>query len=133
MSSNDYMNEYMKKRWELRRKIAIGFLGGFCVDCGSTNDLEFDHVNPATKSFTIAQASSFSEERFWNEVEKCQLLCKKCHVLKTITESGKTVAKGTHGTISSYRYCRCDSCRAAKREHNKKYRLKRQAKIIPLK
>lgn len=31
-------------------------------------------------------------------------------------------AKNTHGTISSYRYCRCEKCRAAWRDHNRKWR-----------
>jgi hypothetical protein len=32
----------------------------------------------------------------------------------------------THGTLSSYRYCRCDECKAAKRAHNKKQSMLRR-------
>jgi len=29
-------------------------LGGRCVRCGATEDLEFDHIDPSTKRFTIS-------------------------------------------------------------------------------
>jgi hypothetical protein len=32
---------------------------------------------------TVARASSRSEDFFWNEVSKCQLLCHPCHLEKT--------------------------------------------------
>ncbi len=73
------MNEYMKERYRKRRNEAIERLGGCCVNCGSDKDLEFDHKDPETKSFTIAHASSFSEKRWNEELVKCQLLCKDCH------------------------------------------------------
>jgi 5-methylcytosine-specific restriction endonuclease McrA len=80
MSNNkDYMREYMKKRWERRRIDAISVLGGKCVRCNSNSDLHFHHIDPATKLFTIARGSSFSEKRFWAEIDKCQLLCYDCH------------------------------------------------------
>lgn len=113
-NSNEYMNAYMKERWEKRRLAAIEQLGGKYVQCGSNINLEFDHVDPSEKSFTIAKASSFSEVRFQAELIKCQLLCKSCHELK------HDVGKQTHGTLSSYRYCKCDECKKAKSEWNRK-------------
>lgn len=83
---NAYLNEYMKKRWEKRRRTAVEKLGGKCVHCGSVENLEFDHVDPSTKKFTIGIGSSFSEVRFWAEVDKCQLLCGDCHKLKSKTD-----------------------------------------------
>ncbi len=81
--SNDKMNEYMKNRWLKRRAKAIAYLGGKCSSCSATEGLEFDHIDSETKLFTIAKGSSFSEERFWAEVDKCQLLCNDCHVAKS--------------------------------------------------
>ena len=89
MNSNKYMNVYMKRRWEKRRKAAIRYLGGGCAKCGLRRGLEFDHINPATKKFTIAKGSSYSEVRFWNEVDKCQLLCKYHHTIKSNKEKAK--------------------------------------------
>lgn len=81
-----YMRAYMKRRWRLRRKVAIKFLGGKCVSCRTTKRLQFDHKNRKTKVASIAKLSSASEERFWAEVKKCQLLCYKCHLVKSRPE-----------------------------------------------
>ena len=78
-----YMNEYMKQRYATRRAAAIVLLGGKCVRCKTTLNLEFDHIDPSTKVMSIARASSVSEERWQNEISKCQLLCEDCHLKKT--------------------------------------------------
>jgi hypothetical protein len=80
---NEDMNKYMKSRWEKRRIAAIEKLGGVCVRCGIDKFLEFDHIDRTTKIMTVARASSRSEDFFWNEVSKCQLLCHPCHLEKT--------------------------------------------------
>ena len=80
---NRYLNDYMKRRWEKRRASAIEKLGGKCNVCGVTDGLEFDHIDPGTKVMSIARASSRSEAFFWEEVDKCQLLCKMHHEIKT--------------------------------------------------
>lgn len=83
---NSYMNEYMKNRWEKRRLWAVEFLGGKCVICGSTSDLEFDHMDPQSKYKTIARLSSASNKIFKEELAKCQLLCSDHHLVKTLSE-----------------------------------------------
>ena len=55
---NEYMRVYMKRMWDDRRKAAIDHLGGKCVHCGTSHGLEFDHIDPLTKSFTIASRPS---------------------------------------------------------------------------
>lgn len=117
MSRNEYFRNYMANRYVVRMAAATEFLGGVCVDCGSGKNLEFDHVDPLTKEFAIAAAASVSEERFWGEVEKCVLRCTKCHQKKTLTDFGLKAARGRHGTISSYRYCHCEKCKAAMRQY----------------
>jgi hypothetical protein len=77
--TNQEMNDYMKRRWRLRREVAVKFLGGACTLCGSVSDLHFHHSDPLTKVNTIAKMSSSSEEKFWAEVRKCVLLCGDCH------------------------------------------------------
>lgn len=49
MSNKEYMNIYMKRRWEIRRARAIEYLGAKCIECGSKNNLEFDHKDPNSK------------------------------------------------------------------------------------
>ena len=124
-SSNEYMAAYMRERYHKKRAEIISRLGGKCVMCGSTDDLEVDHTDADSKSFEIAKV--------WNrpallepELPKCRLLCRACHRLKTTNERGQTPAAGTHGTLSSYRYCKCDLCKKAKSEHNRQYKLKKK-------
>ena len=74
-----YHTEYYKKR----RDQFINLLGGSCANCGATNQLEFDHIDPSTKQFSIGKLLNVSYEKALAEVRKCQLLCKSCHKIKT--------------------------------------------------
>jgi 5-methylcytosine-specific restriction endonuclease McrA len=116
-SDNTYMRVYVLNRYHERRAAAIAKLGGKCVTCGSTTDLELDHTDRRTKAFDLAKLWSVSKVRFAAELAKCQLLCQRCHRMKSILERGHKVARGTHGTVSSYRYCHCELCRAAWRKY----------------
>lgn len=53
------------------------------MKCGSTENLEFDHIDPKTKSFTITSRPTASEDKMSKELAKCQLLCHTCHENKT--------------------------------------------------
>jgi len=62
-------------------------LGGKCTECGSAEDLHFDHIDPTTKSFSIsARVRDTSIARLLEEVRKCQLLCSEHHKEKTRVE-----------------------------------------------
>ena len=63
-------------------------------------------------------------------MEKCQLLCFSYHSKKTILESGKKIARGNHGTVSTVRYCKCELCKKAKREYMREYRRERRTRTI---
>lgn len=122
---NAYMRKYMKDRYHARRRATIVLLGGKCVKCGKEDGLEVDHVDRTQKKLKLFE-ESFSEERFQQELQKCQLLCKSCHDEKSAAELGKQMARGTHGTLSSYRYCHCELCRAAKNKWTRDYRAKKR-------
>ena len=119
---NAYMRQYHLKRYYRLRNEAIISLGGKCKICGSRERLELDHISKETKEIEVSQMLSVSLDRFWKEVAKCQLLCKSCHSDKTIDDLGRKKAKGNHGTISCYRYCKCDLCKRAWYDHNNEYR-----------
>lgn len=109
------MKEYMLSRHHRRMAEAKEALGGVCSECGSTDQLQFHHTDPDTKSFTIGkQAAGVSEKRFRAELEKCVLLCKSCH-----TELHKT---HEHGTITMYNNhkCRCEECREIARQYRRR-------------
>lgn len=59
-----------------------------CVDCGESDlrVLEFDHVDPANKNFTIGAAIGNSQLGFVKikaEIEKCEVRCANCHRKRT--------------------------------------------------
>ncbi len=69
-----------------RRAAAIERLGGVCAKCGSTDKLQFDHIDPASKHARIAKMWTASKAKFEAELAKCQLLCEKCHREKTFSD-----------------------------------------------
>lgn len=114
------INEWKRNRYKSRRQLMIEKLGGKCKKCGSVDNLEFDHIDPEKKEYGIEELLRGNIKKLLKEIKKCQLLCNECHKDK------HSVAVGTHGTLSSYRHCRCDECRAAKASYMKKYHLKRK-------
>ena len=123
---NARMKMFMRERYRKRKTEALTYLGGKCSTCGTTEDLEFDHKQQETKNKNVTLMTGVSEARFWAEVEKCQLLCKDCHIKKSLKETGKQSVKGVHGTYGNYRHhgCRCNKCKAANAEATRKYREK---------
>lgn len=66
-----------------RRELLIQQLGGKCAICGSTENLEFDHIDSTKKSFSIGNRIQNSIDNIQSELNKCQLLCHNCHVKKS--------------------------------------------------
>jgi 5-methylcytosine-specific restriction endonuclease McrA len=85
----DYIARYNLARYNKRKAEAIEILGGACVICGSTDNLQFDHLNPGTKEFSLGKLWSTNQENFLLELSKCQLLCFTCHIAKTIVYDKK--------------------------------------------
>ena len=123
------------ERYRERRAYSIAKLGGKCVRCGATKNLQLDHIDKYLKSFNITAYWSYSLEKYDVELAKCQLLCKSCHKEKSNEEKDfGALGYGYthHGTASMYREsCRCNACRLAYNEEARKYRaLQRLNKIL---
>lgn len=89
-----YMHAYNKRRREEHLRRAFEMIGEKkCAHCGATDNLEFDHIDPATKSFAIGNQVGRSWKQVEAEVRKCQLLCYACHKLKSARECAEWVAK----------------------------------------
>jgi Homeodomain-like domain len=76
-------SEAVSRRRRKVKRILVAEAGGACCICGyarSAVALEFHHVDPATKSFSIGAAGvTRSLERARQEARKCVLLCANCH------------------------------------------------------
>lgn len=46
-------NANQRRRYNSKRLQAIEALGGVCVLCGSSEGLQFDHIDPTQKEFSI--------------------------------------------------------------------------------
>lgn len=71
-----------KRRWKVKA-MAIEYKGGSCIHCGYNkcpDALEFHHMNPAQKDFTLSgNGHCKSWEKVKAELDKCILLCANCH------------------------------------------------------
>jgi hypothetical protein len=102
-------SEYQNRQVKAARKQWLDE-NGQCRFCGSSIDLEVDHIDPLTK--VSHRIWSWSKQRRDAELAKCQPLCKKCHREKSISAISLKI---NHGTHSGYAYygCRCDECKRA--------------------
>jgi 5-methylcytosine-specific restriction endonuclease McrA len=112
----------MRDRARKRMADAREKLGGRCAQCGSTDELQIDHIAPGTKSFVLSKGASVSAKRWEEELAKCQLLCSKCHETKTNKDLKRQSGKDKHGTVSSRRYCACELCRKAHADYCREWR-----------
>lgn len=107
-SRSDYHREYMRQ-WIAKRRADWIALNGPCAECGSSDSLQVDHVDPATK--LSHRVWSWAAERREGELAKCQVLCEPCHVAKTREENV------VHGTASRWDAgCECALCRTVGHE-----------------
>ncbi|AIX31442.1 hypothetical protein Syn7803US40_98 [Synechococcus phage ACG-2014f] len=87
--------EYSKITRRQQRLRMIEHLGGKCVGCGTTEQLQFDHIDRKDKKYSITKRLGVSDETLLPEVNKCQLLCKQCHEIKsTIDHDRKKLMDG---------------------------------------
>lgn len=123
-NSREYNRLYSRSRYARLRAKAEQALGGKCVRCPATTGLEFDHIDPSTKSYIIT-AILTHPRKLEAELAKCQLLCGPCHKQKSIADAGKRPARGQHGTLSGYRYCHCTRCRKAQADYCREWKRRR--------
>jgi hypothetical protein len=81
-----YIDQASVSKSKLRRERTLYLLEYFvthpCCDCGETDPvvLEFDHLDPDEKAFTIGTALSHRNwQTILDEIEKCQVVCANCH------------------------------------------------------
>ena len=72
-----------RKYAEFKRKINDYLLAHSCVDCGNSNPavMDFDHVR-GEKKFLISQGWFKPWAVVMEEIAKCDVRCKNCHVMR---------------------------------------------------
>lgn len=105
-----YMRRYQSSWLRHRRAIAIDYLGGRCLGCGSTKRLEIHHRDPTQK--VSHRIWGWAPQRLQAELAKCDLLCSRCHISRHAKERRTPIV---HGTRRGYeKGCRCRECTDAK-------------------
>jgi hypothetical protein len=70
----------VRERNRAKKAKLVALKGGKCMACGydkCIDALDFHHIDG--KDFEIGEAMKFSFDRVLKEVEKCELLCCRCH------------------------------------------------------
>jgi hypothetical protein len=115
------MKEYNRVRYRKRKDAVIAQLGGKCVMCSTSVNLEVDHINPKEKLYSIGKLILGRNGLLQAELAKCQLLCVECHKQKT-TEAQYV---GHGGGLTGVRNCRCTLCGPMKTKYAREYKRKR--------
>ncbi len=92
----DYLLRAKTRRECLKKEFQLTILEYLkdksCVDCGESDirTLEFDHLNPLEKSFTVSQAVRLGRnvDEVLSEIKKCRVLCANCHKKRTAKQFG---------------------------------------------
>ena len=76
-----------------KRALLVERLGGRCVSCGATSELEFDHINPGSREYVARHREwSWRISTVSREVKAglIQLLCSECNKRKGSKELPKS-------------------------------------------
>jgi len=128
MDAKEYHRVYNRERYRRLRAEYITKLGGQCIDCGSVENLEFDHDDASIKSFDIGKLLNYSKAVREMELKKCVLRCSSCHKKKSVRAGDVwTVEHG--GGVSGKRNCPCIPCKQKKTEYMRNYKHLRRRRV----
>ena len=69
--------------WRIKKKKkSVEYKGGKCIICGynkAMSALDFHHLDPNKKDFTISKFINKKFENIKDDLDKCVLLCSNCH------------------------------------------------------
>jgi 5-methylcytosine-specific restriction endonuclease McrA len=79
-----------------------------CTECGERDPLvlDFDHKDPSTKRFNIADsgAGKYSISVIQTEIDKCHMLCANCHRRKTAKDRRYFAFRVLHEGYTPYQF-----------------------------
>lgn len=85
-------NKQSISRFRETKKQAVEYKGGKCERCGYNKciaAMDFHHLDPSQKDFSISNAKNKSFDKIKNELDKCILVCSNCHREIHSEEMGK--------------------------------------------
>ncbi len=89
-TNKDLVNKYSKNHKDVRREfLDLIKLEEGCQLCGYNEHpraLQFDHINPQDKEFTISALYTCAMSRLLSELDKCRVLCANCHSIHSWQE-----------------------------------------------
>lgn len=124
MPSKDINKRRQVSRAWMAARRAKFFNGKCCADCGSTERLELDHDNKATK--IDHKIWSWSQDRQDAETAKCTVRCHNCHTKRHAQERMK------HGRTRWEHGCRCEICWAAIRTCRRRWHDNKRKKLAAI-
>ena len=74
--------EYVKRYRQRLKSKAVEYKGGKCSCCGYNqclHALEFHHLDPKEKDFSISSKMNSAFDALKTELDKCALVCRNCH------------------------------------------------------
>jgi DNA-directed RNA polymerase subunit RPC12/RpoP len=89
MSKVLYGKQKVKIEKGKERNIAARIARGECTVCKmkvtKENALSFDwdHRNPSEKTYHVSRMNCKTDELFYAEIAKCDIVCRNCHIIKT--------------------------------------------------
>lgn len=86
---------------------------GPCALCGSDENLEVDHIDPAVKSFSVHWG--MRADLLAIELSKCRALCEKCH-----TQLSGDQKRKPENEVKKPK-CKCEECRLARNAYAREY------------
>lgn len=78
----DYFRGKARERHYMMKEFITGLKKELkCIKCGESRYyvLDFHHLDPSTKEFTIGEATTKGKEATLIEMKKCIPLCRNCH------------------------------------------------------
>lgn len=75
-------NETSMERVKNLKSRAVEYKNGKCCICGynrCNRSLDFHHLDPSKKDFSISERKTSDFEKLKIELDKCVLICKNCH------------------------------------------------------
>lgn len=74
------------KRRLVAKKAIERAKGKGCVSCGFKDKraLEFNHIRGQKEfNISVSMCKGYAVDRILREIEKCEVLCRNCHIIKT--------------------------------------------------